>query len=93
MMINKNLHTKGPNVNIAASKGEKRKLSSQTKPLEVKKTASLKALEMLEKENDSLKLEKLQKIKTIQKLQKKVPKMEEQWKKIVNEFEFWAEIL
>ena len=43
----------------------KRKLSSQTKPLEVKKTASLKALEMLEKENDSLKLEKLQKIKTI----------------------------
>ena len=70
MMINKNLHTKETSVNIAASKGEKRQLSSQnpveeTKPLEVKKTASLKTLEVLEKENDILKLEKVQKIKTI----------------------------
>ena len=53
MMINKNLNTKETNVNIAASKGEKRKLSSQTtveetKPFEVKKKAPLKA-ELIEK--------------------------------------------
>ena len=94
MMINKNLNTKETNVNIAASKGEKRKLSSQTtveetKSLEVKKKAPLKAelieklkalekkYEELEKENDILKLEKVENINTIEKLKKKVTELEE----------------
>ena len=48
MMINKNLNAKKTNVNIAASKREKRKLSSQTtveetKPFEVKKKSTIES--------------------------------------------------
>ena len=79
---------------IVSSKGEKRKLSGQTtgeetKVMEVKRKAPLKAdlivkfkalekeSDELEKENDILKLEKVGNIKTIEKLKKKVAEMEE----------------
>ena len=75
MMINKKLHTKETNVNIAPFKGANRKLSGQTtveenKAMEVKKKAPLKA-ELIEKLKAlEKKYEQLEKENDILKLEK-----------------------